>query len=426
MDKIEPKILKGTRDFLPLDMAKRNAVLEKIVKVFINFGYDAIETPIINPAEIILGKYGQENEKLTYNFKDQGARHIALPFDLTVPFARFVASNWHNLSMPFKRYQIQRVWRAEKPQKGRLREFYQCDIDIIGSKNLLCEAEIAKVIERVFSLLGIQKFKIKVNTRRLINTILDDFNIVVDKKIEVIRVIDKLLKIGEQKVLDEIKLLGVDNAKDILELLKPGASNKDTINKLKKYDTCEIEKFLEFCSYFGIQEEHLEFDPSLARGLDYYTGIIYEVVSSDASFGTLCAGGRYDNLCGLFSNENFSGVGVAFGFERIMILLDQLGLCNDARLNSEVLVTVFDEERISDALTIYTELINSGIKSEIYFEPGKLSKQFKYADNKKIKFVIIRGPDEIARNLVTIKALTTGEQKTIPRDKLLESIQLIT
>jgi len=417
MKKIEPVILKGTRDFGPLDMAKRNLVMDKIRRAFERFGYDSIETPIICPADTILGKYGEEGDRLTYNFEDAGGRRIALPFDLTVPFARFFAANFRDLPLPFKRYQIQRVWRAEKPQKGRLREFYQCDIDIIGTRSLIAEAEITKVIVEVFKELEIN-FTIKVNSRRLMNAALKNFGIEGEKTIEVIRVLDKMLKIGEQAVIDELKELGITNPDEIIALLSQDGTIEKTLEKLSKYDTSEIKEFLKNCGNLGVKK-YIEFDPSLARGLDYYTGIIYEVVSKDCEFGTICAGGRYDNLCGLFCNEDFSGVGVAFGFERIMLLLEQLGKFKDIKLNSKVLVTLFDDESKEDALKIYSMLVEAGINSEIYFEPEKLGKQMKYADKKKIPFVVIRGSEEMEKDEVTVKFMATSKQKTIPLKQLI-------
>jgi histidyl-tRNA synthetase len=418
MNKIEPKILAGTRDFLPIDMAKRNIVMEKIRNIFERFGYDAIETPILCPAETILGKYGEEGNRLTYNFTDGGGRKIALPYDLTVPFARFVAKNFRELPMPFKRYQIQRVWRAEKPQKGRLREFYQCDIDIIGTKSLICEAEIAKVIVVVFEGLGFKNFTIKFNSRRIINAILESFGVAKEKIIEAIRIIDKIAKIGDNNVIEELRELGIERAEEILSLLKPGNNIEDTLAKISNYDTTEIKDFSAYCSAIGIPEKYLQFDPSLARGLDYYTGIIYEVVSSEADFGTLCAGGRYDNLCQLFCDEDFSGVGVAFGFERLMLVLEKTDFFKEMELNSKALVTLFDENLEQDALNTYAILTSAGINSEIYFQPDRLKKQFAYADKKSIPFVIVRGSDEVSKEEVTIKSMKSGKQKTIPINQL--------
>lgn len=415
---IEPKILKGTRDFLPLDMAKRNLVMNKIRNIFRRFGYDQIETPILCPAETILGKYGEEGEKLTYNFRTKGDTAIALPYDLTVPFARLFAANWRELPLPFKRYQIQRVWRAEKPQKGRLREFYQCDIDVIGTKSLIAEAEIAKMIVTVFQELGFKSFKLKINSRRLINAVLGSFGIAEKEVSGLIRILDKVDKIGLESVEDELKKNGLKEAQKILDLLQPEGTNTLTLEKLSAFDTSELEQFLSFAKSLGIDEGFVEINPLLARGLDYYTGIIYELVDLENEFGALCGGGRYDNLCGLFCKESFSGVGVAFGFERIMMVLEERGDFENVRLNSQVLVALFDNSLAGEALKIYDELLAAGISSEIYFEATKVAKQFKYADKKNIPFVVIAGPDEIAKEEVTVKYLKVGKQKTIPRKQL--------
>lgn len=415
---IEPKILKGTRDFLPSEMAKRKEVMNKMMRIFERFGYAAIETPIICPAETILGKYGNEGERLTYNFETRGGTKIALPFDLTVPFARFVAANYRNLPMPFKRYQIQRVWRAEKPQKGRLREFYQCDIDIIGTKSMICEAEIAKIIVEVFKELGFKKFRIKINSRRLMNTILKSFQIPEGKIMGTIRAIDKLEKTDKESVVKELCALNIGNSEEILSLLKPGRTNTQTLKKLSKYDTSEIKEFMSYCKAFSV-EKYIEFDPSLARGLDYYTGITYEVVSEDVNFGTLCAGGRYDDLCSLFCEKNFSGVGVAFGFERIMLALSEMGKLKGLEETPQALVVIFDPKQKKNSLKTYADLLEAKINCEIYFEPGKLKKQLKYADKKEIRFAVIRGSSEIKRNTVAVKSMKTGKQKEIPYTQLI-------
>jgi histidyl-tRNA synthetase len=427
MKKIEPTILKGTRDFLPLEMAKRSFVMRKIREVFERFGYVEIETPVLSPAETILGKYGEEGDRLTYAFKDNGERDVALPYDLTVPFARYVAANWAELPMPFKRYQIQRVWRAEKPQKGRLREFYQCDIDVVGTKSLLVEAEVAKVIAEVFTSLGLQNFKIKVNSRRLMNEVLQKFG-VSEKRIEVIRAIDKLDKVGAKEVVEELDELGVTEPEKLMILLEPSESMEKTLAKFGAFDTTEISDFIRYASEVGVEEKYLEFDPSLARGLDYYTGLIFEVVSSDSDFGTICAGGRYDNLTGMFeinapasSASETSGMGVAFGFERIMLLMEEKGLLDNVELSSDVLVTIFDE-RVSDALSLYGELIAAGAKAELYFEPAKLEKQLKYADKKGIRFALICGPEEAERGEVMVKNFVSGKQESMPREGIADAL----
>lgn len=417
---IEPIILKGTREFGPQEMAKRNLITDKIRKIFERFGYDQIETPILNPAETILGKYGEEGDRLTYSFEDNGKRRLALPYDLTVPFARYFAANFGILPLPFKRYQIQRVWRAEKPQKGRLREFYQCDIDVIATKSLIAEAEVALVVTTVFQELGFKNFKLKINSRRLMNNVLESFSISKEQSLSVIRVIDKMAKIPEDVLIKELKELGVREASKLLEVLRPGKDTTETLKNLRGYDTSEIEQVLAYLKELGVDLKNIDFDPSLARGLDYYTGLIYEVVSADnMDLGSLCGGGRYDNLCGLFCKESFSGVGVAFGFERIIMAMEERGEFANMGLSTEVLVTLFDETLINESLKIYSLLTSNGLKCEIYFEPEKLKKQFKYADKKQIPFVIVQGPEEKESSQVTVKSMKSGKQKTLPITQLI-------
>lgn len=423
MAKIEPKILKGTRDFLPLDMAKRNLVLNTLRRVFEKFGYDQIETPILCSAETLLGKYGDEGDRLTYSFETKGGTKIALPYDLTVPFARQFAANYRDLPIPFKRYQIQRVWRAERPQKGRLREFYQCDIDVIGTRSLIAEAEIARVTYAFFREMKFN-FVIKVNSRRLMNSILKEFGVSEDISMDVIRVIDKLVKIGEEAVEEELEKLKVKDASGLIAALKPGKDNKATLGSLGEYDLKEMETFLKYCKEMGVPDEFIVFDPSLARGLDYYTGVTYEVVDLDESGGgSLAGGGRYDDLCGMFCDEDFSGVGISFGLERIMMVLEERGYFKDLKMNCLVLVTLFDDEASEDALGIYNELVTAGINCEVYFEVDKLKKQFKYADKKMIPFVVVRGPEEREKDEVSVKAMGSGKQKNIPRNQLVSYLE---
>ncbi|MDP2625252.1 MAG: histidine--tRNA ligase [Candidatus Peregrinibacteria bacterium] len=414
---IEPKILKGTRDFLPLTQVRRNFVINKIREVFERYGYDPIETPILSYAETLLGKYGDEGDKLTYNFDDRGGRRIALPYDLTVPTARYVAANWQELAIPFKRYQIQRVWRAEKPQKGRLREFYQCDIDVIGTRSLVADVEIAKVTVAIFEALGFKKFTVKVNSRRLMNEILKSLGFE-GNPTAIITTIDKMDKIGKEGVTAELKEKGI--ADDKIEALFKAFDDKD----FSAYDNSEIDEFMRLCGAFSIDKNRIEFDPYLARGLDYYTGMIYEVVSEDVDLGcSMAGGGRYDDLCSIFSKQDFPGVGISFGFERIMLALEQMGVLDGIGLSAQVLVTRFSEESADDSLSTLNALIEGGIKAEVYFEAAKLSKQFKYADKKNTPFVVTRGPEEIENNQITVKNMQSGEQTTIPFDELVSYIK---
>lgn len=416
--RIEPAILKGTRDFLPGDMSARRQVLTKIRNVFEQFGYQEIETPILNYAETILGKEGENNQKMAYSFKDYGDRTVALPFDLTMPFSRFVAANYQDLPMPFKRFQIQRVWRAERPQRGRLREFYQCDVDIVGSKELLCEAEIAKLITEVFNVVGIKNVTIRINSRRLLNEILLGYGVDKTNLTPAIRLIDKLDKIGEESVAAELDKIGIKNGSEIIERLKPAKDNASTLDKLSEYDTRDLQEFFKLTQEFSVDEERLKLDPALARGLDYYTGIIFEVISEDKSLGTICAGGRYDDLSAMFSDKDFSGIGVSFGFERIMLLAQEKGLLNEGRSSSEVLVTVFDKGSLAQSIKIYKTLLRAGVPAEIYLDEAKLSKQFKFADKKNIPFVVVQGPDELEASEVIIRRMSSGNQKRLPANQL--------
>jgi histidyl-tRNA synthetase len=416
---ITPRILKGTRDFLPKDTARRQFVLEKIRSVFVCFGYNPIETPAMEYAETLLGKYGDESSKLIYRFSDKGGREIALRFDHTVPFARFVAAHHKDLPMPFKRYQMSPVWRADKPGKGRYREFYQCDIDIIGTRSLLAEAEIAKVITRVCETLGLEPFVIKYNSRRLINSILDQLRVPREGQIDIIRALDKAGRIGREGVAKELRSILTEPAiSHLLDFMIGPDTGKQTIESLKQYDTQEIEDFLTVCDAFGVPGERLVFDPSMARGLDYYTGIVFETFLPNVDIGAICAGGRYDGLCSMFSRQRFSGVGVAFGFDRIMLAMEELNRFRDIKLNSRVLVTHFDGVTLKNALKILSDLQKTRINAEIYFEPEKLGKQLRYADKKGIPFVVICGPDEIQRGEATIKVMKTGKQKSIPQNQL--------
>ncbi len=413
MSKVPPAILKGTRDFTPQQMRQRQRVMQLLQRTFEHYGFDPIETPILNPAETILGKYGEEGDKLTYSFLDNGERKIALPYDLTVPFARYVAQYWRDLPMPFKRYQMQRVWRAEKPQKGRLREFYQCDIDVIGTKSLLCEAEIISIIYRVFTALEIPGFVIQINSRRLLNSILASQGIAAEQIPTVLRIIDKLDKIGQDGVIAELVQAGFSTGAALLASLQP--------DQLAKFDTSELDTVLNYAKQLGVPDGIIQVTPSLARGLDYYTGLVIETVVPNSGIGTVCAGGRYDNLCGMFCDQDFSGIGVSFGFERIMLLLEQQAQATVP--STTALITLFDATSTASALSLLRQLQRADIATELYYQPDKLQKQFKYANQKQIPFVIVQGPDELAQQQVTVKQMQSGTQKTIPVHQLVDYIQ---
>lgn len=424
MPLITPKILKGTRDFDTKTMAKRQFVIDTITSVFRTCGYDAIETPAIEYAETLLGKYGEEGNKLLYQFRDNGDRNIALRYDQTIPTARFVAMNYGTLTLPFKRYQIGPVWRADKPAKSRYREFYQCDIDIIGTTSLLADVEVASVISRLFTSLGFKDFVLKINSRRLINALLTSLDIPADKQTAVIRIIDKLDKIGLEGIEKELaESIDTQTIQALQSRISVTGSNAEKVASLTPLDTSEVSQFLSLCASAGIAEQNIVFDPSLARGLDYYTGMIFEVSIPDVDVGSVCGGGRYDNLCSMFMNTSVSGVGVAFGLDRIIIAMEERGLLSDISEACDVLVTLFDSASESASLTLLSRLRDAGIASEMYLEPQKMKKQLTYANKRNIPIVLIVGSEELEKNMVTVKNMETGDQETVSQKDIVTYIQ---
>lgn len=393
-NKIQPKILKGFRDFLPDETLKRNLIIEKLKNVFELYGFSPLETPALEYGETLLGKYGQEADNLLYLFKDNGDRLVGLRYDQTVPLAR-VISMYPNLPKPFKRYQIQSVWRAENTQKGRYREFLQCDIDTVGTKDILADFEIIDCVFQAFKNLGFKNTTILLNDRKNFLGI-DNFYI---------NTIDKLPKIGEENVIKELikKNLSKEKAENLLKIIK----NKPLSDDLKNLFSLLKEK--------GYQENiDFVYQPTLARGLNYYTGVIYEVVSKDYQGGSLGGGGRYDNLIGLFTGKDIPAVGFAFGFDRIIEALNSLNLIKNNKNPTKVLVTVFSPSFTKQSLKIINQLRKNNIKSEIYLDQNsKLDKQLKYADKKNIPYVIIIGEEEISKNILKLKNMKTGEQKEL-------------
>lgn len=419
---ITPRVLKGTSDYGPLAMAQRNHVFSILRQLFESYGYDTIETPVLEYAETILGKYGEEGDKLTYNFKDHGDRHIALRYDQTVPFARFYATNWFDLPSPFKRYQISRVWRADKPQRGRQREFYQCDIDIIGTESLAAEAELMQMAVSGFENLGLEDAKILINDRNFLNDFLTQNKVEESDFVSVIRCLDKLDKIGVEgveKELVEKANIDADIASNLLLLLNITGTNDQKLKALSTYDVSNLEKLFELCNQLGIPGERLEFVPTLARGLDYYTGVVFEaVLEKDRKLGSVGSGGRYADLCGTFSKQDFPGVGFSFGFARIMQALLDREMLENIPLAADVLMVCFSDELKAQNSLLANELRAAGFNVDFYFEPDKLSKQFKYADKKQIPFVIVQGVEEAENGTIMLKNMQTGEQETLQTEEL--------
>lgn len=381
MPKIEPKTLKGFRDFLPKEMRKRNYVLGTLKEVFESYGFEPLETPVLEYEEILTGKYGDEGDKLMYRFVDNGDRKVAMRYDQTVPLARVVAQYQNDIPLPFKRYQIQNVYRADNTQKGRYREFLQVDVDTVGSSSLASDEEIVKLILDCYKKLGFKNIKLQINDRSVFDGI--------DKK--AIIILDKLDKVGEEEVKKELRENGLsENLIDEIRNKKPNSS---------------IEKILNF-------DSSVVFNPTLARGLSYYTGLIFELKTEDYPAGSLGGGGRYDNLIGMFSNQSIPAVGFSFGFDRIIEAMEELNLFPAELKGVDLLVTNTSEK----SAQIADQLRQKNLKVELYVDEKDLEKQLRYADKKNIPFVLI------INDKLTLKNMKTGEQKEVTLDNLPDEI----
>lgn len=392
MGKVAVSTPKGFRDFLGEDARLRQNLISKFIASFELFGFEPLLTPALEYAEILKGKYGEE-EKLIYEFEDRGGRQVALRYDQTVPLARVVAQ-YPNLTKPYKRYQIQPVWRAENPQKGRYREFLQVDIDTAGTVSLLADAEIVACVVSTLEDIGFENFTVKINDREIFSGMPNG----------VISTIDKLDKIGKEGVIALLKNQSYSEfqANDLLKKVTESTPTE------------RINNLFEILTKMGISNSRYAFDPSLARGLDYYTGLIFEVEIEGYNSGSVGGGGRYDRLIGTFSESAVAAVGFSFGFDRIIEALSEQNLTVIGSSGTQILVTIFNEELTSNSLEAVSFLRNNGVKTEIYLDTeAKLDKQMKYADNKKIPFVLIIGPEEKDKDLVKIKDLKTTQQEQI-------------
>ncbi|MCL2073041.1 MAG: histidine--tRNA ligase [Marinilabiliaceae bacterium] len=451
----KPSIPKGTRDFTPDETVKRNYIFDTITDVFRLYGYMPIETPAMENLNTLLGKYGEEGDKLLFRILNSGdflsntdaqtlsnrdlnqiSRQICekgLRYDLTVPFARFVVQHQNELTFPFKRYQIQPVWRADRPQKGRYREFFQCDVDVIGSDSLLNEVELLQIIDEVFRRLNINVV-IKLNNRKVLAAIAEIIG-ESDKIVDITIAIDKIEKIGLQKVNEELKERGLDN--NAIEKLQPiftiSGNNEDKLNQLTEIfknssiGTKGIEELSTIISVVNDLEMNtkVELDLTLARGLSYYTGAIFEVKAIDTEIGSITGGGRYDDLTGIFGLNQMSGVGISFGADRIFDVMTALNIFPE-KVNSttDFLFVNFGKNEALHCLKLAKILRNRGLKTEVYPDSDKIKKQMSYADKKNIPFVAIVGEEEMKNNIVTIKNMKTGEQISVVTEdfRLLERI----
>jgi len=413
MNKAQFLPLKGFRDFLPEQAKKKEFVLNTLKEVFSSYGFEPLETPALEYTKTLLKKYGKEAEKLIYRFKDRGGRDIGLRYDLTVPLARVIASN-PNLPMPFKRYQIAPVWRADKPQAGRFREFWQADIDIVGSTSFLSETEIISCLMECVKKLGFNDYRLFINDRKIFK----QWGLV---ELKIMKSLDQLPTPynPNESLGDEIATIFRPKGN-----LSVDESKKQALKFMKIKETEAIKKIKEQVDKLGGSSDKIKFLPFLARGLDYYTSIIFELQIGGYKNLSVGAGGRYDNLIGQFAGKDIPAVGFSFGIDRLIEAMEQQNLFKDIPPASQVLVTVFSPEYLEKSIEMSNLLRQKKIKTEVYFNEDKLDKQIKYADKRGIKYVIILGPDEVKNKTVTIKDLSTGRQSTVVLDKINEFFSL--
>jgi len=411
----KPQTLKGFRDFLPAQMRVRNYVISVLRPVFEKYGFEPLETPTLEYASILLNKYGEEADRLVYTFKDRGGRKVGLNYDLTVSTSRVLAQYANEIKLPFRRYQIQRAYRAENTQKGRYREFVQCDIDIFGSNSPYADSEILAVIYESLIKLGLKDFNIQVNSRQVLFKLLEDADILeTSLKLSVLLTLDKLEKIGWEGVSKELAVKGVDETQ--VRSLQEALERSEPDENLKE--------LLKGAILLGVPEKVITFCPSLSRGLDYYTGVIYETVVNQANIGSVTGGGRYDNLIKQLGGPDIPATGTTLGLDRLCDVIAELGLIPDSLKESTVKVLVCqtgDNNKVQDyALSILKDLRQNNVSAEMYLDLKPLDKQLKYAVERDIPQVVIIGENEVTEGKVTIKDLTTREQKTILKEELKE------
>jgi histidyl-tRNA synthetase len=449
----KPSLARGTRDFGPEQMAKRNFIFETIRRSFQRYGFLPLETPAFENLSVLMGKYGEEGDQLLFKILNSGdfsnkleekdwlggykpltskISEKGLRYDLTVPFARYVVMNRGTLAMPFKRYQIQPVWRADRPQRGRYREFYQCDADVVGTDSLLCEAEIVNLLHDILPALGITDFTVKINNRKILTGIADMIG-AEGMEGPLCVAIDKLDKIGKEKVVEELAERGF--SLDSIELLEPIFSLSDTEEPFKELRNWlgkseialkgieELEEVWKMVKLLGLQNPKIQFDVTLARGLSYYTGAIFEVKANHVQIGSISGGGRYDNLTGTFGVPGISGVGISLGVDRIYDVMEELNLFPDSQTSStKVMISNFDQEAFAYGLSVLPKLREAGINAEVYPDPVKLKKQLDYADRKNISFVVLIGSDEIHSGLLTLKNMKTGGQQKVSLEEIISIV----
>ena len=413
---IQPKILKGFRDFLPQDEILRSDLIEKLTKTFRSYGFVPIDTPVLEYTEILLRKSNGETEKQMFRFEDNGGRDVAMRFDLTVPFARFTAQHKEELYFPFKRYHISKVWRGEKPQAGRYREFVQCDFDTVGSDSAVSDFETLSLMKAALSAIGVDEIKIHVNHRGIFNRFLKKLGLS-EKSEDILRAVDKIAKIGEEKVSAELEEItgSADSSAKIIEYIKPLSSFEETLSHIEELaggedeDSKRMKTIFSMMKAAGIEETYM-LDPAITRGLDYYTGIVYETfLEKLPSIGSVCSGGRYDNLAGLYMKEKLPGVGSSIGLDRLIAGLSELGLTNakGSYLDAEIFNT--DEKQNVQYQEVAAKLRKKGISVEVFPDTVKINKQYSVTDKKQIPWGIMLSSNSETENTITLKNLKTRE-----------------
>jgi histidyl-tRNA synthetase len=424
--RIEPRTLKGFRDYLPEAMIPREGLIATAQRVYRSFGFSPIDTPALEYLEVLKGKGGDESDKLVYEFQDHGGRAVGMRFDLTVPLARFVAQHSAELGLPFKRYHIGSVWRGENTGRGRYREFMQCDFDTIGSKGVAADIETALVIYELMRAIGFSKFTIRLNNRMVLNGLLAKLDLA-DKSVPLLRALDKLPKIGREKVAAEmIAAAGAtaEQADQVLRLAELAGTNDQILSELgplvagSELGEAGVERLRQILAGAragGAAEEALQIDVSIARGLDYYTGAIFETFLGDLpTIGSVCSGGRYDNLAALFTNQELPGIGASLGLDRLLAAMEELKLVGKVRTPAPVLIAFFDKERLNDYLALAAAVRGAGIGVEVFPDPKKLGQQLQYADRRGFRIALIAGTRELDAGICQLKILASGQSSEVP------------
>lgn len=432
---IQPRTLKGFRDYLPEVMIPREAIIDTAKRVYRSFGFAPIDTPALEYLEILTGKGSDETDKQLYRFCDHGGRDVALRFDLTVPLARFAAQYAQQLGLPFKRYHIATVWRGENTQRGRYREFMQCDFDTVGTTAVAADIETVLVVDELLRAIGFDRFTIRLNNRDVLNGLLEKTGLA-EQSALVLRALDKLAKIGPEKVAEEMQQTAgatAAQAEQVLSLTQLGGGNREVLDQVGKLvagseqgeaGVARLQEILANVTAAGVAASRVDLDVSIARGLDYYTGLVLETFLDDLpAYGSVASGGRYDNLAGLYTKQQLPGIGASLGLDRLLAAMEELNMLPAVRTPAPVFVPYFAADRLADYLQLAALVRSAGIGVEVYPEPKKLGKQLQYADKKGFRVALVAGEDELAAGECQVKDLATGGSVTVAMGKVADEVE---